>query len=269
MILKPLKYATLAVLGLGLVGGALFGREAFSYVHSSARAVRMAVKESVPVEFQLRRARDLVSDIVPEMHANIRLIAQQEVEIEALKSDIDQSGQQLAEARTRVTRLREALTTQQTSFNFGHLIYTREQVKQDLSNRFAMLRDAELVLTGKQKLLENRQRSLTSAMQALEKTRAQKSTLESQIAMLESQNQLLRTAAIGTNVQIDNSKLAQSEKLIREIKEQLDVSERVLAHESKFVEAIDVDVVNEADLLTQVDEHLGLTPEVRTETAQR
>jgi hypothetical protein len=94
-------------------------------------------------------------------------------------------------------------------------------------------------------------------MQALARTRSQKTLLESQIAALESQNQLVKAASIGSKFQIDNSKLAQSEKLISEIKKQLDVAERVLAHQSKFIEPIQIDVVNETDLIQQVNEHLA------------
>ena len=70
------------------------------------------------------------------------------------------------------------------------------------------------------------------------------------------QNQLVRAAAVGSKFEIDNSKLAQTERLISEIKKQLDVAERVLAHEARFVEPIQVDSVSEKDLLTQIDEHL-------------
>jgi hypothetical protein len=54
---------------------------------------------------------------------------------------------------------------------------------------------------------------------------------------------------------VDNSKLAQTEKLITQIKKRLDVAERILAHESQFVQAIPVDAVVEEDLLTQVDDY--------------
>jgi hypothetical protein len=269
MFFKPVKYIVLTAAGTLIIGGAIFGRDLCSYITSSARSVRSAVTESVPVEFQLRRARDLVNDIVPEMHANVRLIAQQEVEIAALKRDIEQSQKQLTEERQRVAKLRESLATTNVSFNFGQFTYTRDQVKQDLANRFDNMKEAEVVLAGKQRLLENREKSLQAAMQALARTRSQKALLESQIASLEGQNQLVKAASVGSGFAIDNSKLAQSEKLIAEIKKQLDVAERVLAHQSKFVEPIQVDVVSETDLLKQVDEHLAGEPGSPTTTAQR
>src|SRR5689334_2892880 len=107
MFFKPLKFIVLTAAGTLLIGGAIFGRDLCSYITSSARSVRSAVTDAVPVEFQLRRARDLVHDIVPEMQANVKLIAQQEVEIAALKQDITESDKQLADERLRVTRLRD------------------------------------------------------------------------------------------------------------------------------------------------------------------
>ena len=79
--------------------------------------------------------------------------------------------------------------------------------------------------------------------------------LEDKIESLASQYRLVKAASIGSNIQVDNSKLAQTEKLITQIKKRLDVAERVLAHESQFVQAIPVDAVAEEDLLTQVDEY--------------
>lgn len=91
MVTKWLKTGLIVVVCLCLVGGLLFGKDLVSYVRSSAKSVQKAVKNSVPIEFELRRARDLLEEIIPEMHANIRLIAQEEVEIAALKTDIDKS----------------------------------------------------------------------------------------------------------------------------------------------------------------------------------
>ena len=119
------------------------------------------------------------------------------------------------------------------------------------------MKEAEVVLASKERLLSNRQQSLAAAMQMLQRTKSQKALLESQIAALEAQNQLVKAAAVGSEFQIDGSKLAQSERLIAEIKKQLDVAERVLAHQSSFIQPIQIDVVSEKDLVDQVNDHLA------------
>jgi hypothetical protein len=113
------------------------------------------------------------------------------------------------------------------------------------------------VLAGKQRLLANREKALDAAMQMLDKARSQKAILESQIASLDAQNKLIHAAAVGSSLQIDNSKLAQSQRLIDDIKKQLDISERVISREGKFTEPIQIDTVSEKDLVTQVDDYLA------------
>jgi len=109
--------------------------------------------------------------------------------------------------------------------------------------------------------LETREKSLFAAMNLLEQTRSRKRLLEDKIESLASQHRLVKAASIGSEIQVDNSKLAQTEKLIAQIKKRLDVAERVLAHESQFVQAIPVDAVPEQDLLAQVDEYFQVDVE--------
>lgn len=255
MITKWVKRSVIVVAGVSVVGGLLFGKDVASYVRSSAKSVRTVVKDSVPIEFELRRARDLLDEIIPEMHANVRLIAQEEVEVAALNVEISENEKSLDEEKVRIAKLRDALAKPQARYSFAGQEFPRSYVKADLANRFERYKESEMHLAGKRKLLENRQNSLHAAMQLLERTRSRKMALEDQIESLASQHRLVKAAAVGSHVKVDNSKLAQTEKLIAQIKKRLDVAERVLAHESKFVQAIPVDAVVEADLLTQVDDY--------------
>lgn len=255
MITKWLKTGVIATVGLGLAGGLLFGKDVVSYVRSSAKSVRTVVKDSVPIEFELKRASDLLEDIIPEMHANIRLIAQEEVEVAALKAEITKSQEGLDEERDKIKTLRGSLETPQAQYCFGGRQYSRGDVKADLAARFERIKESELVLASKQRLLTSRESSLNAATQLLEKTRSQKRILENKIETLASQYRLVKAAAVGSKFQVDNSKLAQTEKLIAQIQKRLDVAERVLAHESRFVDNIPVDTVPEADLVAQVDEY--------------
>jgi hypothetical protein len=257
MICKAIKTVVLVGLGVGLVGGLLFGREAVSYFKSAVGSVRDVAKDNVPIEFELRRARDLLNDIIPEMQANIRVIAQQEVEITNLKTDLVQSKKALGDEQCKVQKFRETLATQQTSYTINGLNYSRTAVADELSRRFDHYKEAEVILAGKQRLLENREKSLQAGISMLEKTRSQKMLLESQIETLNGQFRLVQAAAVGSKLNIDHSKLAQTQKVLADIKKQLDVAERVLAHESKFAEEIKVDTVDEKELVASVDEHFA------------
>jgi hypothetical protein len=256
-ICKIVKWGVLAVGGLAIAGAVVLGTDACSYLRSSARSIRASVKENIPLDFELRRARDLLDEVLPEMQANVRVIAQQEVEIAAAKDEIAIAQRAVDEERTRVAKLRDCLGTAQTSFTFSGASYSREELKTELSRRFDRFKEAEMTLSGKRRLLENRQKSLIAAERQLEQTRARKAALETQVETLAAQYRLVQAAGAGKELRIDENKLAKAERLITEIRKQLDVAERVMAREAKFVSPIPIDVVNEKELMTAVDEHLG------------
>lgn len=258
MIGKMIKYGVLTTGGALVVGGLVLGSDLGSYVRSSAREVRMTVKDNIPVEFELRRARDLLDGVGPELHQNVRLVAEQEVEIASLKGDIERSTHALHDEKARVARMRDCLNTHETSFTFGDLSYSRDQIAQELSRQFTHYCEAETALATKRQLLDSRQRSLAAAMEAMESAKSQKATLEAQIDGLEAQYHLIQAASNGGDCQIDHSRLVQAQKVVGDIRKELDVAEHVLAHEAKFTQAVPINIVDENDLLKQVDARLKL-----------
>ncbi len=258
MLGKLIKITLIVVVCGALVGSLVFGADVISYVKCSANSVQLAVKDAVPIEFELKRAGDLLQDIIPEMHAQIRLIAQEEVEVAALKGELDTSQQMLISESNRIQTLKNALEAKQVSYQFGAREFSRRDVKADLVARFERYKEAELVMDSKVRLLSTRENSLNAAMALLEKTKSQKRLLTDKVSTLEGRFRVAKAQAVGsTHLKLDSSKLAQAEKLIRQINKRLDVAERVLAHESRFVQTIPVDVIQEKDLLAQIDEHFN------------
>ncbi len=255
MILRWVKWGVMGTVGLSLLGGLLFGKDIISYAKSSAKGVRAAARDSVPIEFELRRARDLLEEIIPEMQANVRVIATEEVEVAALKGEIGKQREALDGEQSKIKTLRVALEQPRAQYAFAGRNYTHDEVKHDLAARFERFKEGEVVLASKVQVLESRERSLDAARQQFAKTTGQKRILESKIEALTGQYRLVKAASAGSKFQMDNSKLAQTEKLIAQIQKRLDVAERVLAAESKFVEQIPVDTVVESDLVAQVDEY--------------
>ena len=102
MLWKAIKLGVLSTAGAAILGVGLFGADLLSYVHSSFHSVSLAVKESIPVDFRIRRAprsarRDGAGDA-----KNIRLIAEEEVDIATLRGDITQANQSLDAEKVRV-----------------------------------------------------------------------------------------------------------------------------------------------------------------------
>lgn len=256
MIKKWIKRGVIVVLAVLVLGVIFFGNDFLSYAKSSLKLTQETAKDAVPIEFELRRAKDLLEEIIPEIHANVRMIAEEEVEIAGLKKELEDSTEAVDEEKSKVAKLRNSLAEDKETYKFGKNNYSRSEITEELAWRFERFKEAGVVLESKKRLLSARERSLKSAMELLEKTRSQKRLLASKIEGLESQYRLVKATAIGTGIKVDNSKLTQTEELIREIKKRLDVAERVLSYQSHFVQTSEIDVVDEKELVEKVDEYM-------------
>jgi hypothetical protein len=257
MLWKAIKLTAVTVGGSALLGGFIFGTDLGSYVRSSFNSTARSVKDNVPLDFQLQRARDLLADTGPEMQKNVRLMAEEEVDIAALRADIDRTKLSLADEKGRLQKLRDSLGTADTSFTFGDFTYTRAELAEELSRRFQNYQQGLAAEDQKEALLINRQKALGAAMQAMDIARAQRTTLESEVDALEGRYRLAQATAAGTGEAIDNSKLSQTELAVGEIRRQLDISDKMLAQEARFTQPMALDTVNEQELLTKVDDQLS------------
>ncbi|MBL6705375.1 MAG: signal peptide-containing protein, partial [Planctomycetaceae bacterium] len=101
-----------------------------------------------------------------------------------------------------------------------------------------------------------RQKSLQAAMQMLDRARNRKSELEQKVESLVAQHRLVKASSIGSRFHVDDSKLSKADRLLSDIQKRVDVSERVLAHDS-ISEITMEDVLDEDELLAEIDDHLG------------
>ncbi|MCA9263232.1 MAG: hypothetical protein KDA60_05265 [Planctomycetales bacterium] len=250
-------------LGLGglavamIAGFFVFGRDLNSYVSTSASNVRQSVKETVPIEFELQRARDMIDRIVPELQSNVRLIAQEEVEIAALEKEISHTRESADRQRAQVVDLRDQLETQTVSYHVGSQDLSRQQATERLASRFSRLKETEIALDGKTRLLEARQKSLRAAQDMLDRAREQKLELEQKVEGLVAQHRLIQASENASALRVDGRQLSKADRLLADIQTRLDVAQRVLSHESVL---FDDDAIplqwDEAALLEEVNEHL-------------
>jgi hypothetical protein len=257
-MLRYVKYAVLSVLTVIVGGVLLFGANFSSYVRTSAHSVQDAVKESVPVEFELRRARDLIEAILPELQAQVRMIAQEEVEIAALETDIRNNVSRLESERETLARLRETMHVQQVSYSIGNRELSRSQLTEQLHQRFQRFKQGQLAVNSKERLLEQRQKSLDAALAMLEKTRHRKAELAQKVEALAAENRLVKASKIEAGNKIDGSRLSEADQLLTQIQTRLDVAQRVLAHEQDIYSSdpdgeIVIDWVDEQHVLSEID----------------
>jgi chromosome segregation ATPase len=267
-IRRLLVWGLAGALVVGSVTWLAGGRHAFSYLRSSGKMLRTTVKDSIPVGFEIQRAKDLLDELEPELRKNLRLVAQEETEVANLDREIAQQAGRIESEREKVSYLRRELDTREVSYEISGLEYSRAEVVEELARRFEHLRTSEMLLNGKRDLLRNRKRSLDAALKRLEKTRVARLDLESQIKALEAQFLLLEAQSTESEFHIDDSKLAQTHEIIGELKKRLEVSQRLLAHEAKFIENIPIEHANETAVVEKVDDYLQKKEKPRAEASR-
>ena len=132
--------------GAVLVSTFLFGRDVASYVRTSATCVRDTVQSSVPIDFQIQRARTMIEDLVPEVKKNMHVIAKEEVDIRRLEEQIEGAAANLGKEKAQIMQLKGDLASGKNSFRYGDRDYTGDEVKSDLAHRFERYKTNEATL---------------------------------------------------------------------------------------------------------------------------
>jgi chromosome segregation ATPase len=241
--------------GAALVGVLLVGRDALSYLRTSAGYVTDAVQEAVPVEFQIDRARGMIQDLVPEVRKNMHIIAKEEVEVQRLDEQIGESETRLSKEKDQLLRLKADVASGKDTFQYASRSYTAGEVRTDLANRFERYKTGEATTASLKEIRNARQRSLVAAQQKLEGMLASKRQLQVEVENLEARVQMIAAAKATSNYQFDDSRLGRVKELVASLKNRLSVAEKLVNAEVYYHDEIPLDKATPENIVEQVSEH--------------
>jgi len=247
----------LSAAGVMLVGGFLFGKDAVSYVSTAFSKVKSSVKDSVPIEFEIDRARQMVKDLVPEIRKNIEVIAKEEVEVERLDRQIKEAEQRQDKDRNELMRLKTDAASGKSQFTYGSRTYTITQVKADLSNRFERYKTSDATLASLKEMLATRQKGVDTAKVKLETMLASKRKLEVDVENLEARLKSVELANAQSDRGFDDSQLSHVKELVSDLRVRLDVAAKMVNADTQVGGQIQLDPVTPANIVDQVAEYFG------------
>jgi len=222
--------AVLVVAGLAALGWAGLG----SYTSTAWNNIRSKAKKQVPLEFEIERLRNQVSQLVPDMKKNFSVIAEETVAVENLRQDIDTAQAALATRETELRAAAKALESGAQRVVYKGHDYTAARAAEKLNRDFASFKRAKGELESKRKLLDAKEVSLDAAKKALDNLRTQKAELEVQVAQLEAELKTLRLTQTKGKLHLDDSKLSQAKATLSEIRNRLNVEQKVAEIEDQF-----------------------------------
>jgi len=238
-----LKKSAIILAVVALLGTAAFGTSFKSYLTTGLDKTRSAVKAEIPLEFEIDRAKKLVSDLKPDLKAGLAAVSREKVQIERLSERIAASEQSLQSQRDEILTLKSDLETAATSnvsFTYGQKDYSREEVERDLAARFERFRINEENLKGYRALLVMQQKNLAAAQEQLSTLMSQKSELEVKIEGLRSKLQMVNVAKTASEYNFDSSHLGEAKALVEEISQRLDAEEKLVNADGELLNEIDL-----------------------------
>ncbi len=243
--------------GLAVVGTLIFGRSLTSYIRTSIRLVTDSVKQAVPLDFEITRARNEVKNIMPEIRKNMQTIAKEEVEVDRLQQEIAALERKQDKDRTDLMSLKADAASGKNVFHFAGRSYSIDQVKCDLANRFERFKTSDATLASLKEILTARQQSLEAAQQKLDGMLACKRQLEVDVENLEARLKMVEVAQTASNYQFDDSQLGRVKELIGDLRGRLSVEEKMLHAEGSLQGEIPMEQPATENIVDRVSEYFG------------
>jgi chromosome segregation ATPase len=262
MVKKGIAIGGAVLLLLGL----LFGRDGASYVATALGGFRDSVHDSIPVAFEIERAKRMINELDPEVHRNMHLIAKEEVEVTNLREQIGVAERQLAKGKADIERLTRDLKQGGSEFVYAGKSYTEKQVENDLARRFEQYKVKAATLEKLQQVLTARERGLSAGREKLKAMQASKQQLEVDVANMEARLEMVRVAQSTSDFNFDDSHLARTRDLVKAIGARIDVAEKLVNADTSYPGQIELDETENTNITEQITQYFEMSDSHEAET---
>ena len=262
MIRKTLITAGVGLLLLTL----LFGKDAVSYIGTSVGWIHESVRRHVPVEFELERARKMIANLTPEVRSNMHVIAKEQIAVERLAERIAKMETRQTKGEVSLRRIQEELASGTHDIRFGSTMYTATEARDLAKSRFERFKTDDLTLHQLRRVLSARERGLAAAKQKLDGMMAAKQQLIAEVANLEARQKMNEVAQTTSDFSFDDSHLARTRELIRNIETRIQVEERLVDAELNYTDDIlfDEEPTDMDDIVGEIANYFVKSPPAET-----
>ncbi|MEE9393504.1 MAG: hypothetical protein V3W41_13460 [Planctomycetota bacterium] len=253
--------------GATLVAFLLFGTSAVSHIEHGVAWMQGKVKNSVPVEYEIERARELIDKTGPEIRKVKKVIAEKQVELKYLDREIvslDRSQTRNKDLlRTQAARLSEDKNVYKVSY--GRQV-SRAKFEKDAGRRLNRVRAADSVLNSKRERHAALEQTLFSAVKRLEELRTQREKLIAQVATIEAKLQETKAKkALTLDVEVDTSNLAEARSILSDCNKRLDVELQVMENNQPLLDDVELEDIQGVSITDRISAYFD-APSATSET---
>lgn len=234
-----------------------FGTSAASYARTAYAQTKGFVLGQVPIEFEIERARNMVSYLRPEIEKAKRTILNEEIKLNRLRREVAKIEENLQGEKVALLSLREQLGKNLTSYKIGDSSYSAAALEKELNRRFNSYRHVDETLAAKKEILASREAALLAAKEKHDQLLDGRQRLDAKLSALEARHKMLEVKKMASHLAIDDSQLAEVQKLMEEIHDRLDVENKIAEEDGVLEKQIPVPVASPTDLGKQIDAYFG------------
>ena len=262
---KIIKWTVISTAAVVVGGFFLFGTHMGSYISTAAGSVRAGIRGQIPVEFELKRADQLIREIDPEIQSCKRDLAQAEVDLDDLRLSVIKLEKIVASQHRKVQNGYELLAGDgRGEIRLASNSYRRKRFETELAHAFDSLNNNTAILKTKQALIERQTQAVATAKQRLDVVRAEKARLESMVSSLKVQKASLDALAAGSQrFDLDDSSLSKAKEVLANVKERLDVTQKMLEYDMFPATMGDVAEGPWRDIMAEIRDHFDTGDQVQ------
>jgi len=251
---------------VALLSGLTLGVPLVSYSRCGVNWLQDTASDAMPMEWELKRARQMIADLRPEIESNAKRIAREKVEVARLKQQLGETEDRLAQSQEDIERLSDDLRGESQYYTYAGRTYTSAQVKDDLKNRFKRFQTRRATADKLQQMLSARESSLNAAHERMDAMLSAKRQLEVEVENLQARLAALRVAQTSSQLALDDSQLSQTRQLLDEIATRIDVEEETMKVDVEYFGEIDLDEPSDEDLLDEISTYFEKDRPLPTES---
>ena len=223
-MLKKVLLGSAIVVGSGAL---LFGTSGVSYIRTGYHNLRDTIKEQIPLDVEISRARDLINDLKPEIAGNLKVIAREEVEVARLQREVQAKNTTLEKSKQAILKLKDDVQSGAKFVTYGGKAWDMDQVKKDLAGRFKSYQTQEATAEKVEKILAAREKNLEGARRKLDEMLAAKRQLEVEVENLQARLTMVEVAKTSSKFSVNDSRVSAVRQTVAEIGTRIDVEERM------------------------------------------
>jgi peptidoglycan hydrolase CwlO-like protein len=205
-----------------------------SYSRTIISEIKQSAKEQVPVELEIKRLKDEVSRLGPDLRKNLSVVADQMASVERLEKEIATTQTNLERQKAVLLKMATDLETPETTFIYESKAYNRDQVARKMDLDWKSYKIAQTELRNKEQFLELKRRELENAKAKLDSVRDQERSLRLEIAELEAEFSSVNLMKAKNRFVVDDSRLGDVKQSIEELRFRLEKEKKLAGLEAEY-----------------------------------